>query len=276
MNRPKPVLTKLFRYTNDFVNNFKNRIKRVEESNDLTDSEKVEKLTKLLYKQNKQMENMVNDQDAIFSQVQEIEEYRKLAMRGMSFMAGGHELCGIFDTLRHEVKRNKSLEHLNNDIERLETIFIGQMAMTNREGFEEYNGEALAKHFEMLFKKRVGKNIVFTDEFRMHNFPRMLKKGAILTIISNLINNAIYFTHTVFIDYVDGKVIVSDNGNGIPTEDQNKLFKVGFSKKVRGHGIGLFLCQEMARDGYGDLYFDPDNKYTYLKGASFVLELPST
>lgn len=276
MNKPKPILTRLFRYTNDFVNNFKNRIKRIEESENLTDSEKVEKLTKLLYKQNKQMENMVNDQDAIFSQVQEIEEYRKLAMRGMSFMAGGHELCGIFDTIKNEVKSNKSLEHFNNDIERLETIFIGQMAMTNREGFDEYNGETLAKHFEMLFKKRVGKNIVFTDEFRMHNFPRMLKKGAILTIISNLINNAIYFTHTVFIDYVDGKVIVSDNGDGIATEDQNKLFKVGFSKRIRGHGIGLFLCQEMARDGYGDLYFDPDNKYTDLKGASFILELPST
>jgi len=44
---------------------------------------------------------------------------------------------------------------------------------------------------------------------------------------------------------------VTDNGGGIPSNIQKKIFNTGFSTKKRGWGLGLSLAQRIINDYHG-------------------------
>lgn len=65
---------------------------------------------------------------------------------------------------------------------------------------------------------------------------------------TNLINNAIYEMNNQGILIIDTmqeqqmvKVSITDNGQGIPLEIQNKIFEPFFTTKAKGEGSGLGL-----------------------------------
>jgi two-component system, sporulation sensor kinase D len=43
-------------------------------------------------------------------------------------------------------------------------------------------------------------------------------------------------------------VFISDNGKGIPANDQRKIFHPGFTTKSRGWGLGLSLAKRIIED----------------------------
>ena len=69
------------------------------------------------------------------------------------------------------------------------------------------------------------------------------------------------------------KVVVSDNGIGIPAENLNKVFNHGFTTKKDGHGFGLHSGANAAKEMGGRLSARSDGPGT---GAEFTLELPTT
>lgn len=279
MAKPKPDFNKTTRYTKTHTDNFKRRIQRIEDK-DLTVEEKYEALLKVANKQQKFMEEMIEDQDAVFTHVQAIKDYRELGMRGLAFIVSGHEMCGIFDRVKYIFKNTESLKHMQKDIDRLEEVLVGQFARIKPStgGRSDITGKEIISHFDSLFKNRTEKTITYSDNFadaslRDHGAV-ILKNYAALTIISNVVYNAMYFSDEIEIKLVGDKIVISDNGDGVNEKDVNKLFNVGFTTKgSRGHGIGLYMCREMARESLCDLYFDKDNKYTDLKGASFIFDL---
>ncbi|MBM25107.1 MAG: hypothetical protein CL760_05390 [Chloroflexi bacterium] len=279
MSKIKSDFNNISRYTKTHTDNFKRRIQRIEERN-LTIEEKYEALLKISNKQQKFIEEMIEDQDALFTHVQAIKDYRELGMRGLAFVVSGHEMCGIFDRVKYIFKNTESLKHMQKDIDRLEEVLVGQFARVkpNMGGRSDISGKEIISHFDSLFKNRSKKTITYSNNFaeavlRDHG-ATVLKNYAALTIISNVVHNAMYFSDEVEIKLVDDKIIISDNGDGVNEKDVNKLFNIGFTTKgSRGHGIGLYMCREMARESLCDLYFDKSNKYTELKGASFVFDL---
>jgi two-component system sensor histidine kinase MtrB len=73
------------------------------------------------------------------------------------------------------------------------------------------------------------------------------------------------------------RVAVEDNGPGIPTEEQNRIFdrfSRGTSGRRRGTGdgtgLGLAIVAEHARQLGGHVYVEPNGG----RGARFVIELP--
>lgn len=63
-------------------------------------------------------------------------------------------------------------------------------------------------------------------------------------------------------------ILVIDNGNGIPTELQEKIFVPFFTTKVEGMGIGLSLCRQIIKRHGGDFYLQES-----VKGKTiFVIE----
>ncbi len=56
-------------------------------------------------------------------------------------------------------------------------------------------------------------------------------------------------------DYSNLILNISDNGCGIPDDDQNKLFTAGFSTKGLGSGLGLYAGQKIMQNVGGDLTF---------------------
>lgn len=67
------------------------------------------------------------------------------------------------------------------------------------------------------------------------------------------------------------RIIVSDTGCGIPPENLQKVFNMGFTTKPDGHGFGLHYAANAATEMGGALTASSDGEG---RGASFVLELP--
>lgn len=68
------------------------------------------------------------------------------------------------------------------------------------------------------------------------------------------------------------KIVVVDNGIGIPPENLNKVFNHGFTTKKDGHGFGLHSGANAAKEMGGRLSAHSDGPG---HGAEFTLELPT-
>lgn len=110
----------------------------------------------------------------------------------------------------------------------------------------------------------------------------MCAKDSILTIVSNLISNAIKYGNGQINIKVhlseDGQtavVRVENNGEIIPVNDRENIFKIFFQREdaekgSQGTGLGLPYARTLANTHNGRLYFDDSTESM----NSFVLELP--
>jgi PAS domain S-box-containing protein len=115
------------------------------------------------------------------------------------------------------------------------------------------------------------------------NLPEIaLDAEQLKRVFVNLIDNAI----EAFDDAQDDKRIfiktfwdkardlvvaeVSDNGNGIPPSDFQKLFQPYFSTKGRGTGLGLAIVQRIIIEHHGRI----NAVSNQTRGAKFIIELP--
>jgi signal transduction histidine kinase len=67
------------------------------------------------------------------------------------------------------------------------------------------------------------------------------------------------------------RIHVEDNGSGISPENQARIFRLGFTTRPEGSGIGLHSSANAARQLGGSLSFHSDGPG---QGAVFTLELP--
>ncbi|MBN1553077.1 PAS domain-containing protein [bacterium] len=66
------------------------------------------------------------------------------------------------------------------------------------------------------------------------------------------------------------KIVIADEGPGVPIEDSNKLFLPYFSTKGRGSGLGLAICNRIISDHDGTIRVSSNEP----RGAKFIIELP--
>ena len=114
--------------------------------------------------------------------------------------------------------------------------------------------------------------------------PILAEKAKVLQILVNLIRNAKYAaddggradkTVTLRIEATPAgrvRLIVADNGVGIPAENLTRIFAHGFTTRVGGHGFGLHSSANAAKEMKGALTVHSDGLG---KGAAFTLELPA-
>ncbi len=67
-------------------------------------------------------------------------------------------------------------------------------------------------------------------------------------------------------------VSISDNGSGISLENETKIFTPFFTTKKEGTGLGLLICQNLAKKLRGSVELKNSDLGP---GAKFILELPS-
>ena len=119
--------------------------------------------------------------------------------------------------------------------------------------------------------------------------PLLIEKHKVLEILVNLLSNARYACDerpgggppariTVRIDTPRGgqagervRLVVADNGIGIPHQHLTRIFDKGFSTREDGSGIGLHSAWTTARELGGSLFVHSDG---IGKGARFTLDLP--
>jgi len=66
------------------------------------------------------------------------------------------------------------------------------------------------------------------------------------------------------------RVVVADDGPGVPPEDQDKLFMPYYSTKRRGSGLGLAIVKRIVAEHRGHVRVEKNRP----RGACFVVELP--
>ena len=119
--------------------------------------------------------------------------------------------------------------------------------------------------------------------------PALLHSGELVTIVGNLVDNAMDAVQglpesrvAVYLAVVDGggqrsfRVCVQDSGPGVPAESQQRIFEQGYSTKDAarpgaGRGIGLALVNQAVLRLGGTLALDHDGASG---GARFTVLLP--
>ena len=108
--------------------------------------------------------------------------------------------------------------------------------------------------------------------------------GAKVAVIRNLISNSIKFSSDKDLIEISAKktngmfeICVKDQGTGIPTEDQEKIFKVDAKYKSKGTageqgtGLGLVLCKEFVEKNGGSIWFVSEPGI----GTNFYFTIPA-
>lgn len=110
-------------------------------------------------------------------------------------------------------------------------------------------------------------------------------KNMLLTILRNLISNAIKFSYThnqieISSQQLNKKCIISisDNGIGIPKKDRHKILSAEHTTSTigtegeKGTGLGLTVCREFVNKHNGRLWFESKEN----EGTTFFIELSTT
>jgi len=102
-------------------------------------------------------------------------------------------------------------------------------------------------------------------------------KNQLKQIFTNLIQNSLLSKESdcrinlsTSLEKTGIRVIVEDNGPGIPLEEQEKIFEPYFTKRNKGTGLGLSIVKRIVENHGGSIILDPKNN----KGAKFILEFP--
>jgi len=173
----------------------------------------------------------------------------------------------------------------NNTLDLLDNLLLWAVSQSKEKNFRPVKinlYELLHEEIENLKTLALQKQITMT-----HTIEPGLNVSADLqmvkTILRNLINNAIKYTHAygkIAITADKNKqfveVTVNDNGTGISDEDRKKLFKTDSfhstpgTRNEKGTGLGLLLCKEFVELHGGNIRVKSEAG----KGSRFSFTLP--
>ena len=125
----------------------------------------------------------------------------------------------------------------------------------------------------------LGIHVTIDEESKLTQFPEQLDHHDFVVLFGNLIENAFdalvgldreQKEITISIDDDDEvlAILVSDNGIGIPVENQSRIYENGFStKQNENRGIGLYLIREIVEKGNGTIEITSVEN----KGTTFMI-----
>jgi two-component system phosphate regulon sensor histidine kinase PhoR len=128
------------------------------------------------------------------------------------------------------------------------------------------------------------KNIQLTTDISDEVPVLQADESKIQSMVANLVNNAIKFTHeqgrvSVLVSHQGGDLIicVSDTGMGIPKEDLPKIFDRFYrvhrpGKQIQGTGLGLAIVNEIVMMHAGRIEVESERD----QGTTFTVVLPLT
>lgn len=132
--------------------------------------------------------------------------------------------------------------------------------------------------------KEMGLQLHIDPDSHMKALPKELPREHLVSIVGNLIDNALEATWDEkgaggevclsMLDLGDDLIFeIEDQGPGIKRCDQEKIFERGFtSKKNEGHGIGLHLVQQLLKNLKGTVTCEVGEK----GGSRFIVYIPKS
>lgn len=224
---------------------------------------------------------------------EQVEAMHELAQLGMAIEIIDHQFNVLYAEVAQSLSFFKTLaqkdesawepfKQLQNAFQHLETNhkLLTPLYRTTRRSRVEISGSELKKYLEEFFSSRFEKHrISFEtneafDEYTFFTFESVLKP-----VLINIINNAIYWLRSaddrkIQILYENDVFLLLNSGKKIGREFLEDVFKLFFSRRPGGRGIGLYLAQTNLRTIGFDIYATEDRKFNKLNGACFVIVPP--
>ena len=180
----------------------------------------------------------------------------------------------LLHAAHEEVHRMKALV---NDLLDLSKIEAGKIELE----FESVPVRTLFDHVQAVFKSQMDiKEVSFTSELTGDLPTIRVDVNKITWVLTNLVSNALRYVskggHIQLMAYRIGPHIhlsVRDDGPGIPSEYQSKIFEKFVQMNGRdagGTGLGLAICKEIVRAHGGAIWVESSSG----QGSTFTFTLP--
>tara|TARA_Y100001954_G_scaffold13962_1_gene13318 strand:- start:19 stop:528 length:510 start_codon:yes stop_codon:yes gene_type:complete len=152
---------------------------------------------------------------------------------------------------------------------------FSDFASLNKQSLEKICLVSEVERIVNLFKKN---NVKLKYDKKVNSMSVMIDKTHLTRVLNNLINNSLQSAKVIEPIMVEVNlksqkkyhiISVSDNGTGIPTDIQNKIFEPTFTTKNSGTGLGLAMVKKIVDDSKGKISY-----ITSKNGTTFNIMLP--
>jgi signal transduction histidine kinase len=163
-----------------------------------------------------------------------------------------------------------NFEHLDNYL----TLFTPLHKRLYRESTTMI-GSDIATYLKNLFQRKLLEHQIEIqisqsfEQLRLTGFP-----STFYPVFINLIDNAVHWVAStgepgwIRLDVHSEVITVSDSGPGILARDAETIFEYGFSRKIGGRGIGLYIARQVLRSAGYDIRLRYPNEHP---GACFEI-----
>ena len=165
-----------------------------------------------------------------------------------------------------------------------EIVSMQQAYATMVNAAEPLDGPSLMEDALRMNTSALSRHVVRVVREFQPTAPVLAEKARVIQILINLIGNAKYACTAaapaekiITLAIESGgpgrvRLIVRDNGIGIPPENITRIFAHGFTTKATGHGFGLHSSANAAKEMKGSLTAQSAGTG---QGAIFILDLPA-
>ena len=188
-------------------------------------------------------------------------------------------LMGWSTLLKEEKVDNKIIVEIEKDIERLNTITKRFSKIGSIPELLKEDVNAVLNSSVNYLKKRSSSLVNFTFNPSRETAFSPLNRTLFEWVIENLVKNSIDSMNgsgniiiSIFNNNNEIKILLTDDGNGIPPKIQKKIFNSGFTSKKKGWGLGLSLSKRIINQYHNGKIFikESDRK----KGTTIEIKLP--
>lgn len=217
-----------------------------------------------------------------------LEQIEGLAQIGVSVEILSHELHSLdrrleagLKSLPKEIQATSAFTAANDArVELVDRLsFLSRLQVSGSDIKQEITGENIDEYLRAFFGSALESSnvsLVTTEEFRKIRFTEYPSR--IFPVFINLVNNALYWvsnrdTRIIQLAIMDNAIVFSDTGPGIDLDDVDNLFELFFTRRVRGRGVGLYLCRQTLAAGGHKISYIENGVFKLLSGANFKITL---
>ncbi len=171
-------------------------------------------------------------------------------------------LLGWVEILRLENTDKTMVDEIEKDIHRLNTIAERFSKIGSVPTLKKQNIVSSTETAYNYLKSRSSKQITFSFKSTDKTIYTALNIQLYSWVIENLIKNAIdamggkgKISIEISKTPQGAKILITDNGKGIPKKLHNTIFNPGFTTKKRGWGLGLSLAKRIIEDYHNGRIF---------------------